>query len=134
MSSTIAILSSVALDAVQLTDFVLALDGFAVSSPEFRGRLSDGNRHIWIYLSPEELPHHLEDEDEKAEIVSKLGGLPQTNIPIEISSTAGSKQIALNFALAFGKKWPVVVSNLYDKIFSLDELKAMQNSDDISFR
>lgn len=133
MSETIALLSNIEIDAAELADFVLALDGVVEVGPNFKGRISDGNRHIWIYFSPEELDDYLEDEDEKADIVAKLGGLPKTHIPVQISRTEGSRKIALNFALEFGKKWPVVLSNLSDGIFTLDELMAMQAEQEISF-
>lgn len=135
MSETIALLSNVEIDAAELADFVLALEGTVEAGRYFKGRISEGERHIWIYFSPEELDDYLEDEDEKADIVVKLGGLPKTHIPVQISRKTGSRKIALNFALEFGKKWPVVVSDLSDKVFSLDELKGMQTADDeIIFR
>jgi hypothetical protein len=123
MSEHIAVLSSVAITPDEFAAFLTEIGG--VVDPEYndQGRISRQNRHVWIYLSPEELADVIEKREDV--IVQKLGKMPKTNVIVDISREAQSEELALEFARAFAARWPSIVNNLNGKLFSLEELRRL---------
>ena len=126
MSSAIGLLSSREVTPSELAALVVESGGVVAQNNTGEGRISDGEHHIWIYLSPQELEGVMEVEGEA--IVGKLGAQPKTNIVIEVSSTPGSEKLAVDFTRKFAERWPSVVATLTGNILSLDDLIQMQMS------
>ena len=111
MSEPIALLSSAVISQNELLSFIVQSQDHPTSDISLFGRLSRGECHIWIGLSPEELAAALEDNGESylRELTSLLGTPPQTYVVVEISRVEGSELLALDFAISFCKRWPTVV-------------------------
>jgi hypothetical protein len=75
---------------------------------------------VWVALDNSLLNEYEADEIEL--IRQKLDGKPQSCILLDVSRTAGSERLALEFACACARRWPCVVYNLRDKVLSASEL------------
>ena len=64
----------------------------------------------------------------KSAIRKKLGGKPQSCILLDVSRTAGSERLALEFACACAERWPFVIYNLRDKVLSASELLRLRQT------
>ena len=94
--------------------------GVIVDADALQGRISQGERHVWVALDNGMLNEYETDEVEL--ICQKLGGRPQSCILLDVSRTAGSERLALEFAGACAERWPCVVYNLLDKVISAPDL------------
>src|SRR5579871_6892102 len=121
MSEPIALISSAAITQEEFTRFLATVGAMVRPDEVFDGRLSQGERHIWIVLDNRGLDEW--EPAERAAVEQKLGRQAQTYIIVEISHTEGSEQIAVEFVCAFAKYWPCVVDNLRGAVYTVDELR-----------
>lgn len=71
----------------------------------------------------------LEDIDPgDPQLIHLLGGEPQTVVVIEIGSTPGSRELALEFACRFAERWPCVVEGEHRR-YSSRELFDLYQTD-----
>ena len=125
MSEPITILSGATVTHEEFLNFLKSLGAILTPESEFDARLSDVERHLWIAFDDEGLRSFEEDEElaqERETIERMLGAKPRTQVVVEISDTEGSERMAVDFACAFAKKWPSVVDDSRDKIYSMHEL------------
>ena len=121
-SEPIAILSSSEISKKELTDFLSSLGAAIEESNSFWGRFSEGNKHIWISISNEELEYLTTFKREA--IVQCLQDEPKTCIVLELSSTKGSEQILIKFAIAFTAQWSCAICNFTEdsKVYTVQQL------------
>lgn len=125
MSEPITILSVASVTREEFLSFLKSLGGMLTPDSAFDGRLSNVDRHLWIAFDDEGLRSFEEDEEleqERETIARMLGAKPRTQIVVEISDAEGSERMAVDFACAFAEKWPSVVDDSRDKIYSMPEL------------
>lgn len=134
MTENIALISTHVIIKQELTEAILA--GGGVLDPENMsfGRISQGTRHIWIYLEEPEAFLNTQDAEEQDnpagwELVrTKLGGEPRSAIEIEVSRTSGSQKLAVDFAILCAQRWPCVAigADINRDVFSKEELLQLQ--------
>jgi hypothetical protein len=97
----------------------------AIPDPRHKdhGRVSLGNRHVWIFLGCEndaisDLPAAF-----LKRMSTKLGGAPRSSIVLEISRTPGSEALAKRAAFVFAGLWPAVLTDLDAMILTADDLR-----------
>lgn len=84
----------------------------------YDGALMRGQGKIWVGMDN----GVVEDIDrDNQQLMLLLGGEPETAIVMEISSTPGSKELALEFACRFAEHWLCVVET-EDRLYSSAEL------------
>ncbi len=131
MSDPIALLSNSKITSEEFFAFLPTIGAKIRNEATHEGVLSKGNHHIWIYLNNRELEALEEYEvSEKEMIFRELGGISQTCIIIEISSTPGSKKLVFEFAHAFAKRWKCIVYDLQNKFYSHQQLLELHTISD----
>ncbi len=126
MSNPVSLISSAVITSDELAAFLPTVGARADPHRASVGRLSEGNRHVWIGI--DNTP--LEDfERHELDVVTRLlGDTPRTLISLEISWSSGSQQLAIRFALAAAKHWPCVVDDGYDRIYTPQQLEEMHQT------
>lgn len=120
MPETFALISSANIKREDFID-LLSREGAELNPDNvFDGRLSRGGLQVWIALDNNTL-RELEAHDMEL-ITQKLLSKPQTYITLEVSRKPGSERLAIKFACACAERWPCVVYNLLDRVFSSEEL------------
>ena len=124
MSEPIALITSAMITEPDLSALVIQAQGHVTPGAPLFGRISRGESHIWIGLSTEELGAVIKDEGEEyaARLARLLGGLPRTDVTVEISRTKGSETLALEFAILFSACWPTVVDDLAGHLLTRSDL------------
>jgi len=120
MPKPFALISSSAMKAQEFFDILRAVGGVVEDANALEGRISRGEKHVWIALDNSLLKDY---EANEVELISqKLGGKPQSHILLDVSRTEGSERLAVDFAFACMERWPCVVYNLGDTIFSAKDV------------
>jgi hypothetical protein len=120
MPKPVALVSSSDIQAQAFLDVVREVGGAIEDAKALQGRISQGERHVWVALDKSLLNEYEADEVEL--IRQQLGGKPRSCILLDISRTVGSERLALEFACACAERWPCVVYNLRDTVLSAAEL------------
>ena len=131
MSEPVALITNEVIEPGEFRAFLQQEGATLAPDNSFDGRISAGDKHVWIALDNSSLRYYDEDEelaDELRTLTELLGDKPRTNIVLEISRTEGSEQLAINFACEFAKRWKCVVDDLRGKIYSSKELLSMQRA------
>lgn len=84
--------------------------------------LYDDNAQIWICREDGLLEEY--EEDDLIFVKEKLKDTPRCLLVLELSSDIGSSDLALHFAYKLGKKWNVVVDDLYENVYSFSEIES----------
>ena len=126
MPKPVALVSSSDIQGQAFLDVVREVGGAIEDARALQGRISQGERHVWVALDNSLLNEYEADEVEL--IRQKLGGKPQSCILLDVSRTAGSERLALEFACACAERWPCVVYNLRDKVISASELLRLRKT------
>ena len=121
MSDPVALVTSTLLDREAIKSFVLDSGGFASVFAKQVGALQDGERSVEVYLSPSTLQDVIEDSG--SVMTRRLGTPCQTCIILEVSRTDGSDLLALDFCIAFAKRWPALLHDLDDCFLDLAEME-----------
>jgi hypothetical protein len=127
MPKPFALVSSGDIKGQAFLDVVREVGGVIEDAKALQGRISQGERHVWVALDNNLLNEYEADEVEL--IRQKLGGNPQSCILLDVSRTAGSERLALEFACACAERWPCVVYNLRDKVLSASELLRLRKTE-----
>jgi hypothetical protein len=124
MSEPVALFSTADLSVVNFAELLTSVHGSLNADSDRKGRVSRDKRHVWLYFQSEDLTT-LPDDMAK-EIVPVLGGVPKTNIVLEVSREPGSLKVAFDIARAFATRWPAVLHDLEvpGRIYTRDELLA----------
>ena len=120
MPKPFALISSRDIKAQEFFDVLRAAGGVIEDAAAHAGRLSRGEEHVWVSLDNSLLEDYEADEVEL--ISQKLAGKPQSHILLDVSRTTGSERLAVDLAYACLERWPCVVCNLRDKIFSAQDV------------
>jgi hypothetical protein len=126
MPKPFALVSSSDIKERAFLDVVQEVGGVIEDADALQGRISQGERHVWVALDNSLLNEYEADEVEL--IHQKLGGRPQSCILLDVSRTAGSERLALEFACACAERWPCVVYNLLNKVISAPELLRLRKT------
>jgi hypothetical protein len=126
MPKPFALVSSSDIKEQAFLDVVQEVGGVIEDADALQGRISHGERHVWVVLDNSLLNEYEADEVEL--IHQKLGGRPQSCILLDVSRTAGSERLALEFACACAERWPCVVYNLLNKVISAPELLRLRKT------
>lgn len=108
-SEPVAIFSDSEISEEEFLDFLCSIGAVVGESNSFLGRLSEGDKHIWISISNEEL--ECLDGSTREAIAQYLKNQPRTCIVLELSSTVGSEQLMLKFAITFSEYWSCIISS-----------------------
>jgi len=126
MPKPFALISSRDIKEQEFFDVLRATGGVIEDASALAGRISRGEQHVWVSLDNSLLKDY--EADEIALISQKLKGKPWSSILLDVSRTAGSEQLAVAFAAVCAQRWPCVVYNLRDKVFSAQELLWLQRT------
>jgi hypothetical protein len=96
MPKPFALISSSDIKGQAFLDVVREAGGVIEDAKALQGRISQGERHVWVALDNSLLNEYEADEIEL--IRQKLGGKPQSCILLDVSRTARSERLALEFA------------------------------------
>ena len=126
MPKPFALMSSSDMQAQECFEVLRAAGGVVEDADVLEGRLSRGEAQVWIALDNSLLKDYEVDE---VELISRqLGGKPQSHIVLDVSRTAGSERLAVEFAYACVERWPCVVYNLRDKVFSAKDVLRLRHA------
>ncbi len=123
MSRSLMLVFSEEVDPERFLDVVVELGGVRHPDEWVQGRLSRGPRHVWIYNDLDDL-----EVNEQKMLEAKLGGTIGTRLIFNLSREEHTDQIALELIEAAARRWLVVVDNLDDRVFTVDELRARKES------
>jgi CheY-like chemotaxis protein len=123
MAGTIAIISSTEIRRRELDRFLQEIGAVITSDDVFDGYLSIKRGDIWVAIDNES--PQFEGYRDLQTIRQKLGGEPRTNIVVEIGNAPESQRLAVEFACKFVARWPSVVDDLVNKVYSSEELLAL---------
>ncbi|MEU6038229.1 hypothetical protein ABZ801_22740 [Actinomadura sp. NPDC047616] len=107
----------------EFLDLVEELGGVRRPDRWTNGRLSRGDRHVWVTVAPDSAPE-FEPED-LVEYEKKLGAPMLALVELSISSTEGSDAVAMELIEAAARRWRTVVDNDHGEVFSVDELRGI---------
>lgn len=124
MPKPFALISSCDIQEQEFFDVLRTTGGVIEDASALAGRISRDEQHVWVSLDHSLLKDY--EADEIALISQKLEGKPRSSILLDVSRTAGSEQLAVAFAAACAQRWPCVVYNLRDKVFTVHELLQLQ--------
>jgi hypothetical protein len=127
MPKPVALVSSSAITGQAFLDVVREVGGAIEDAQALQGRISQGERHVWVALDNSLLNEYEADEVEL--IRQELGGKPYSCILLDVSRTVGSERLALEFACACVERWPCVVYNLRDTVISAAELLRLRKTE-----
>lgn len=126
MSESIGLVFSEKIDLERFLDVVVALGGVRHPDEWVQGRLTRGDRHVWIYNAD---PGDLEPSELDA-LEGKLGEAIGTRVILNLSREEGTDRVALELVEAAARRWRVVVDNLVDRVFTVDELRDREKSEE----
>jgi hypothetical protein len=127
MPKPFALVSSNDVKGQEFLDMVREVGGVIEDAKALQGRISQGEQHVWVALDNSLLNEFEADEVEL--IRQQLGQKPQSCILLDVSRTAGSERLALEFACTCAERWPCVVYNLRDKVLSASELLRLRQTE-----
>jgi hypothetical protein len=122
MSEPVALFSTSTISPESFSSVLTSMGGTLDSASTSRGQVSREKGHVWLFLQSEDLTTLSGEILEP--VCAVLGGVPRTNIVLEIGRHPGSNELALEVARAFAERWPVVWYNLRvpGRVFSQREL------------
>jgi len=121
MSTTMNLLSSDNIDQISYIDLLKEIGAELEDQGGTKSVLTDGNAQIWICREDKLLDEY--EEEDLVSVKEKLKAVPRCLIVLELGSDLGSSDLALKFVYAFGKKWHVVVDDLYEHVYQFREIE-----------
>jgi hypothetical protein len=127
MSEPVIILSADKITDENFISFLKKEGAFNPDDKVFPGRVSSGEKHIWIALNDQELSDLIEGRPDFTAAISKfLVRPPKAFIIVEISREPGSAKFAIDFAIKVMNRWHAVLFDYNERLLSLDDLRLMQ--------
>lgn len=127
MDISIEVLSSVDIPRNELIAVLTRAGAEVAGTSDYDYRLARGKAALWIAFLEGE--NELPDPKHDALIEQKLGGVVRTCLLIEIRTTPGSSQLAVDLCCQLAEQWPCVVDDLTisaDPIYTGEELCEMR--------
>jgi len=110
----------------EFNDVLRKCSGIPDQGLSFSGRISDGEKHVWISLANEELKSYTPDE--RRQLFELLRAQPETCILLDVSRTDGSEFLAINFACIVAEGGPVILDDLNGHFLTEKDLHELRNS------
>jgi len=110
----------------ELTTFLKSVDAIIDDKNEAKGYVLNGEGQVWIDLVENAIDEYEPEDIEK--LHDALGASPKTFICLEISRNPGSGQLAIFIAKVFMKQWYSVIDDLYENIYTSDDLHSLQRN------
>ena len=126
MSDPFIILTTANIRTVEFSAFLAKAGGVLDTGYPGLGRVSQGRRHVWIFLNPEGLDTL--PEDVVRLVTDKLGASPRSTIVLELSSEPGTEALVIDVAITFAELWPAVLSDLEKMTLTLDDLRRVRRA------
>lgn len=117
MSDPFAILTAAVVETAEFASFLEEVGGTADPDQLGTGRISQGRRHVWVFLSSQTLAEVLEQFGDA--LTQALGARPQSCVVLEMSSAPDSEALAIEFAIRFAERWPAVLFDLESQVLNL---------------
>jgi len=110
----------------EFNGFLQRCNGILDQGLSFSGRISDGEKHVWISLANEELKSYAPDE--QRQLFELLRGQPEICILLDVSRTSGSEFLAINFAcIIAAESGPVILDDLNGHFLTDKDLYELRN-------
>lgn len=123
MSITMNLLSSDNINQISYINFLKEIGAELEDQEGTKSVLKNGNAHIWICREDRLLDEY--EEEDLVSVKEKLKAVPRCLIVLELGSDLGSSDLALKFAYTLGKKWNVVVDDLYEHVYQFREIESL---------
>jgi len=91
---------------------------------EAKGYVLNGKGQVWIELVENAIDEYETEDIEK--LHDALGASPKTFICLDVSRNPGSGRLAIDVAEAFSQRWHSVVDDLYENIYTSNDLHSLQ--------
>jgi hypothetical protein len=114
MPEPISIISDQVITLDEFKDFLRELNIEIDPDEVYDGRLSEGTHHVWMVLDNDELKNF--DQSEIELMREKLGNQPISHILLDVSTTEGSQQLAINFIDKLSNRWNCVIYIILDHL------------------
>jgi hypothetical protein len=126
MAGTIAILTRAPIQREEFLQLLRELGAFLNPDGVFDGTLVQDDGQIWVVLTKVE--QDITEPETLEAIREKLGSEPRGNIIVEIGNDPGSRRLAVFFARVIAGRWPGVVADLVDTVYSSEEVEMLWQS------
>ncbi len=131
MSANVLLYSSHDITEEELAEVILQAQGVLTPEPEKRsfGGIIEGSTYVWIDSIPcnEGVFDPLDEQAmavlEQVEVL--LGGKLQSCLYVTLNIKTGSQRLAVRFAHTCCQRWPCVVDNYEEQLFSYQEIEQL---------
>ena len=124
MSDNLILLSSDTISDGDFATFLTGKGGVVKPGGAKDGALSRGECGLWFFISPETLSEICGDEKDLVnDVTEKLGSMPRSCVVVEGTSDPETDGLALEFCIAFTKRWHAVACDANDRIWTLADLQ-----------
>jgi len=110
----------------ELSSFLKSVDAIIDEKNEAKGYVLNGEGQVWIDLVENAIDEYEQEDIEK--LRNALGASPKTFICLDISRNPGSGRLAIDVAKAFSQHWYSVIDDLYENIYTSDDLHSLQRN------
>lgn len=126
MTIYLTLLSSARIGRDDWQRFLQAVGAERIDKPHnpYEGALTREQGKIWVGIDNGVVEDIERDEQQ---LMLLLGGEPKSAIVMEVSSTPGSRELALEFACRFAEQWPCVAEDEHRRYTSRDLLDLYQS-------
>jgi len=126
MSRSVYLVTNETVKPRALTTFIKSINGIIDENNEAKGYILNGKRQVWIDLVENALDEYEPEDIEK--LRDALGASPKTFICLDVSRNPGSGLLAIDVAEAFSQRWHSVIDDLYENIYTSDDLHTLQGN------
>ncbi|MEK8020956.1 MAG: hypothetical protein VSS75_029140 [Candidatus Parabeggiatoa sp.] len=124
MSHFVYLVTNETVKSQELTTFLKRVDAIIDEKNEAKGYVLNGEGQVWIDLVENAIDEYEPEDIEK--LRDALGASPKTFICLDISRNPGSGRLAIEVAEAFSQRWYSVIDDLYENIYTSDDLHFLQ--------
>ncbi len=126
MSHSVYLVTNEAVNSQELTMFLKNINAAIDEKNEAKGYVLNGKGQVWIDLVENATDEYEPEDIEK--LRDALGTSPKTFICLDVSRNPGSGRLAIDVAEAFLQRWHSVVDDLYENIYTSDDLHSLQRN------
>jgi len=126
MSHSVYLVTNETVKSQELSSFLKSVDAIIDEKNEAKGYVLNGDGQVWIDLVENAIDEYEQEDIEK--LRNALGASPKTFICLEISRNPGSGRLAIDVAKAFSQRWYSVIDDLYENIYTSDDLHSLQRN------
>ena len=126
MSHSVYLVTNETVKSQELSSFLKSVDAIIDEKNEAKGYVLNGDGQVWIDLVENAIDEYEQEDIEK--LRNALGASPKTFICLDISRNPGSGRLAIDVAKAFSQRWYSVIDDLYENIYTSDDLHSLQRN------